>query len=375
MFSYWIKKRFGFSIIISVAVTIGYVFAFVLPYAQNATQNELAQSVYRDSEIDFDIPSPTKSQLQEIRNLDFVDEAFGYYITEANLNYDGTSIESKLMISDTVESVDITMFGVKRSIADSSISVDYPLIIGQDFASEYDLRIGDELSYGSFVLTVTRIVEPDTYKDCVLVLIQNGDLLDLIESKSNSYSGAYLSVNDVTAADRYLRSYRPEGRLRDRSVFDSDEEYQIHYDAWLNANYYNEITSFEERLNEVRLVDTSSIWAGSVAVLFVNLVCSILLFMRKTERLYFKTRKSKRGLSGYYIKTFISDMVFGLGAAIGSSYIYELVTDVYLVKRVQDKSAIIALSTIVLSCVVCLFISLAMLRKVRKTGQDNANQG
>lgn len=68
-------------------------------------------------------------------------------------------------------------------------------------------------------------------------------------------------------------------------------------------------------------------------------------------------------------------MVFGLGAAIGSSYIYELVTDVYLVKRVQDKSAIIALSTIVLSCVVCLFISLAMLRKVRKTGQDNANQG
>ena len=80
-----------------------------------------------------------------------------------------------------------------------------------------------------------------------------GEQKVVIESVSKSYSGAYLKVNDISKSDAYLRNYKPMGRLKTRDDFNTDEEYQIHYNSWNNASYYNEITSFNAKRESVNL--------------------------------------------------------------------------------------------------------------------------
>ncbi len=370
MFSYWIKKRFALSIVLSIIFTAAFIIAFVIPYALNSTENELNTGVYKDCEISYDIPSPTKTQLDEIRSQSFVDDAFGYYITDAAFSYAGNSIKATLMISDCTDSIEMTMFNSRRVVESGNLECEIPLYVGSDFANTNNLKIGDKLSYGEYELTVTAIYEPDTYKECVLVPIDSGAFLEMIESKTTAYSGAYIKVNDPQAAESYLRSYKPEGRLKDKSAFSTDEEYQIHYDAWSNANYFNEITSFEEKLSEVHLVDVTMIWIGVASYLILMVVTNVILFIRKTERVYFKTRKSKRGLKSYYVLTMLSDFCFSAVTSVCSTYLVGLFSKNYISQTAYISSSIIAAVTIVGTIIICFLMNISLVGSVIKSNNS-----
>ena len=371
MFGYWIKKRLLLSIIYSLIIATAYIAAFVVPYAKNYSENDLKKSVYEKSNISYDIPSPTKSQLKELRSQSFVVDAFGYYITEAGININGNSTKAKLMISDCVDSVEMTMFNSQRVVEKGSGSYEIPLYIGNDFAIDNNLKIGDEITYNGFKLTVAAIFEPDTYKGCILVPVASGEFLDMIEGSTNAYSGAYIEVNDEKAAENYLRSYKPEGRLKDRAAFESDEEYQIHFDAWSDASYYNEITSFSDKLSDVRLTDTNGIWVGSGVVLFIYVVVNLILFLRKTERYYFKTRKSRIGLKTYYVLTMITELIFSGIAAITTSFICSLLNNVYISQSAIFNAEIIASLVLMISIVICMVLNLILLGTVIKSNKGS----
>lgn len=371
MFGYWIKKRFLLSVIYSVLIATAYIAAFVVPYAKNVSENDLKKGVFEASSISYDIPSPTKSQLSELRSQSFVVDVFGYYITEAGLNINGNNIKAKLMISDCVDSVEMTMFNSRRAIQKGTGSYETPLYIGEDFAIDNNLKIGDEITCNGYKLTVAAIFEPDTYKGCILVPVTSGEFLNMIESSTNAYSGAYIEVNDENAAESYLRSYKPEGRLKDRDSFESDEEYQIHYDAWADASYYNEITSFSDKLNGVRLTDTNGIWIGSGVVVLIYLIVNLILFIRKTERYYFKTRKSRIGLKTYYVLTAISDLIFSGVAAITTTYICGMLNNSYVMQSSAFKAEIITSIVLVCSIVACLVVNLALLGTAVKSNKGS----
>ncbi len=357
MLGYWFKKRFLISVVVSILLSVTYIVAFVIPFSKSVTENYMKTAVFEETNISYDIPSPTKAQLEELLSLDFVDDAFGYYVTSAQLRFDGDTIETNLMISDCVDSIEMTMFNEERTIASANDANCIPLYIGEDFAQLYGVTIGDVLDYSGYELTVVAICEPDSYKSCVLIPIESGELLDMIESRANSYSGAYISVNDNQAAERYLRTYKPEGRLRDRSSFSSEEEYQIHFDSWQNANYYNEITSFEERLDGARLVDTNMIWIGSVSLVVLLIGIDLILYLRKSERSYFKTKKSKIGLRLYYVLSFIFDLVNMAIAAMLTTYIYSLINKGYSSQSAYVEAIIISSSSILLALIINLIIN------------------
>ena len=85
MFKYWIKNRawITFFWTLLLCLTIGVV--FVLPNIDKWSDNYSKESIYSNTKIDYDIPAPTKEQLNEIENMSFVDNVFGYYYTEATV--------------------------------------------------------------------------------------------------------------------------------------------------------------------------------------------------------------------------------------------------------------------------------------------------
>ena len=83
----------------------------------------------------------------------------------------------------------------------------------------------------------------------------------------------YISASDYNTCQTYLtKDYRPMGRLKDRDRFDSDEQYQVHYDAIMSSGYANEITDFRVRENSLdKKVSPLMVWIGTAlsAVLII----------------------------------------------------------------------------------------------------------
>ena len=76
MAKYWLKNRAIYSLVLAVLIGVLSTMLFVQPNVKTHSENLLLTSVYENSSIDYDIPSPTKTQLAEIEALDFVDDAF-----------------------------------------------------------------------------------------------------------------------------------------------------------------------------------------------------------------------------------------------------------------------------------------------------------
>ena len=280
--------RFLFSFLLIVIFSAINIFCFEVPYLNTASDNLLISSVYNDSEINFNIPSPTKAQLAEIEKLDFVDDAFGYYFTETSIEVNGENSRTKILFSDMLDSLDFTIYNPKRLISSSTNNLSNPIYIDYEFAKTNSVSLDDEIVFNGIEFQVGRIYQTNTYYDSAIFAPLVGEQKKYIESALKSYSGAYLKVNDISAADKYLRNYKPMGRLKDRSEFETDEQYQIHYDAWNNANYYNEITSFDEKRNEINLKTSASYYIGIVLTVIFTLILFVILSFRKNEKSFAK---------------------------------------------------------------------------------------
>lgn len=312
MFSYWMKNRFLFTFILTATISVLVGFFFVVPNIKNAKDNALKTSVYEKTEIDFDIPAPTKEQLNEIQNMDFIDFAFGYYYTETSVKANGKNITQKVIFSDCMDNVEITMFNINRVIEVGNADYNNPIYVDYDFVKKAGVGIGDEIELNNIKFQVAAIYESNTYNNAILAPLV-GEQKTLIENKNNGYSGAFLKVNDYTKADSYLKSYKPLGRLKDKDSFESEDEYNIHYSAWESANYYNEVTSFKRKLDGVNLAPIISKWFILGVYAVVSLLINIILFIRKSEKKYFREKKFKKHIVSYYFLTLVEELIVAVG--------------------------------------------------------------
>lgn len=312
MFSYWIKNRFLFTFVLTALIAILIGFFFVVPNIKNESENSLKTSVYENTSIDFDIPGPTKEQLNEIQNMDFIDAAFGYYYTETSVKAKGKGVTQKIIFSDCMDKVEITMFNESRIVEQGKDNYSNPIYVDYEFVKKTGVGIGDVVELSSIEFQVAGIYETNSYNNAILAPLV-GEQKSLIESKNSGYSGAFLKVSDYAKADSYLKKYKPLGRLKDKSSFDSEEEYNIHYKAWESANYYNEVTSFKGKLESLNLTPITNTWLiiGMYAV--VSILMNIILFIRKSEKKYFREKKSKKHICMYYFLTFVEEVLVSVG--------------------------------------------------------------
>ena len=314
MVKYWLKNRFLYDLIVSIALSLVMCFAFVFSSNNALKNNYLENSIYINSEIDFQIPNPSKEQIVEINNKEFVENTFSYYLTKTNVSGKKSS-KVNVIMSDDMEKLSITMFN-ESTLVDSVSIVDNYACMDEVAASKLNVKCGDEMcvfiSSKNIKFVVCAIYEENQlFSEGSVIVEFSGEIKSTYESviSSNSYSGAFINASNEADCDNYLKSYIPLGRLKDRTEFDSDDAYNTYNNAILSGNYSNEITKFYELRQNANQTNsklekdclTMSI-LGALIIGIVYIVTSQILRNRKSENKYFKViRKNKKSISTYHI--------------------------------------------------------------------------
>ena len=369
MTKYWFKNRLLLGIITGIILAVSYVFIFVYLPNNKVVSIKKDNIIYLNSEIDYQIPNPTKEQVDEIKSLNYVNDVFGYYFTKVSASCD-KSEKTNLMLVDNLESMNLTMYNEKNLIDSIENTSKYAFVdeialkrIGGKIGSTVKINIANT----NFDFIICKIYsENKLFKEGSIIVPFSGSIKSLYEAQTSSdaYSAAFIDAEDLNACDNYLKNYIPKGRLKTREEFETDEAYNAYNNAILSGSYYNEITNFadyrkvatkdfDNAMNNLKIMKI----LGIVAIGVVYIAISELLRFRKSENLFFaKTLKQKNKIKWYRILSMLSEYLFTILFIFGLSLILSVTSITWI--------SISCISSFIIS----LIINLLQDRKyVRKT--------
>lgn len=320
MRGYWTRHRLLPTAILSIVVALMTGLLFAFPHVHQLANDYNSQSIYKNTEIDFIAPEPSFDQVSQLPGTDGIKKVFPFYLTKTQVGVNGTSRTATVLLSDQFTNVDITMFNESRLIEKSDVQFDNPVLVDWLFCHETSASVGDTVSFSidgkSSDYTIYAVYETNTIYDGGTLLVQiSAEQREAINQKSanNGYSGMYISADDYAVCRSYLTTeYRPLGRLKDRGQFESDEQYQIHYDAVMNSGYANEITDFRVREDSLSKAQNNlMIWVGAVLAAVIVFAFDMAMAKRGCEKNYFTKVCIPQGLNTkpYYTISFWAESI------------------------------------------------------------------
>lgn len=377
MTSYWIRHRALLSILRSAVIAFIAVLLFVFPFILQTAENYNSQSVYKNTSIDFIAPEPSFEQINELPGNNGIDKVFPFFMTKTSVTAGEKSRTTTVLLSDRFENVDITMYNDKRIIKQSESDFDTPILVDRQFCKGTSTDIGDTISFSIGDTTAE-------YKICAIYetnsIYENGAILAPIsseqketivqKSQNNGYSGMYISANDYNACQAYLtKDYRPLGRLKDRDRFDSDEQYQLHYNAVMESGYANEITDFRVRENSLdKKVSPIMIWIGTALSAVLIIAFNAVMAKRGSEKGYFTKHCIPNGqnVKPYYTKTFICELLCFAVAYVGVLFLKLNTSAIYIPKSAIGIEIAFVPASVLAAEIISLFMNNSMIKSISK---------
>lgn len=396
MVGYWLRHRLVISIIVCVAASIVVGALFVYPYIKQRADDYNAQSIYKKSEIDFVAPEPSFEQVAEVEGTHGIDKVFPYYLTKTQVTVNGKVKETTVLLSDQFQNVDITMYCEERLIKKAARDYDSPIYVDWQFANSFQVNIGDTVSFSiaskNMEFTVAAIYETNSLFNAGTVLAKIGEetKTEISQlSQNNGYSGMFVKASEYGECQKYLTTeYRPLGRLKDRELFDDDNQYQIHYDAIMSAGYANEITDLRIREKSLETKDDRLLLCiGAVIFIVVLVVFNGIMRKRGCEETYFQRNCIPKGknVMPFYSTAFIFELLACI-LCCAAVVIYRIYTsDFYIVKSVYDGWIAIVPASVFVGESLCLVSNRTVVReavrlqkekdeKEKKMNQSNQEQ-
>lgn len=377
MKGYWVRHRLLLTIILCVtsAMVVGLLFAF--PHITQQASNYNSQSIYKNTDMDFIAPEPSYEQVTELDGQNGADKVFPFYLTKTQVSVNGVSRTTTVLLSDQFQNAGITMYNETRVIEKASAEVENPIYIDWQFAKDTGAKLGDMVSFAinneAVEFQVYAIYETNTIYDGGAILAQiTAEQAAGIRNNSvnNGYSGIYISAADYSTCRTYLTTdYRPLGRLKDREAFDSDEQYQIHYDAIMSAGYANEITDFRVRETNADAENNAMIiWIGAVLAAAIAIVFNVVMRKRGCERAYFTKLCIPKGqdVKPYYKTSFIFETIawIVMFAAVLFGAIY--MSDEFIPEAALDTRILVIPVAVIVAEIICLLMNNAMIADITK---------
>ncbi len=387
MTGYWIRHRALLSIILSAVIAVIAGLLFVFPFISQMADNYNSQSVYKNTSIDFIAPEPSFEQINELSGSNGIDKVFPFFLTKTAVNAGGKSRTTTVLLSDRFENVDITMYNSKRLIKKSGTDFDNPILVDWQFCKDTSTDIGDTVSFSIGDTTaeykIYAIYETNSIYETGAILAQlSTEQKEAIVQKSqnNGYSGMYISASDYNACQAYLtKDYRPMGRLKDRDRFDSDEQYQVHYDAIMSSGYANEITDFRVRENSLdKKANPIMIFIGAALSAVLMIIFNAVMSKRGCEKVYFTKHCIPKGqnVKPYYNKTFVCELLcFIVAYAAIMFYKFKASTD-YIPKSALSIEIAIIPAAVVIAELIAFIMNGSMIKgiiKKEKARKSNDN--
>lgn len=387
MTGYWIRHRAILSIILSAVIAVVAGLLFVFPFISQIADNYNSQSVYKNTSIDFIAPEPSFEQIGELPGSNGIDKVFPFFLTKTSVNAGGKSRTTTVLLSDSFENVDITMYNDKRLIKKSDSDFDNPILVDWQFCKDTSTDIGDTVSFSIGDTTaeykIYAIYETNSIYENGAILAQlSTEQKEAIVQKSqnNGYSGMYISASDYNACQAYLtKDYRPMGRLKDRDRFDSDEQYQVHYDAIMSSGYANEITDFRVRENSLdKKANPIMIFIGAALSAVLMIIFNAVMSKRGCEKGYFTKHCIPNGqnVKPYYSKTLLCELLCFI-AAYSAIMVYKFKTSAdYIPRSALSVEIAIIPAAVVIAELIALIMNGSMIKgiiKKEKARKSNDN--
>ena len=395
MGGYWIRHRLFLTLIVTAAVALITSVLFVYPSVMRRAEVYNSQSIYKNTDIDFIVPEPSFDQVNDLPGTNGIDKLFPFFLTKTQVNVNGTSRTTMVLLSDQFQNVDLTMYNSARLIEKAREEYDNPILVDWQFCHDTSAKIGDIVSFdidgATTEFKIYAIYETNSLYDNGAILAEiSDDQKNAIaqQSSNNGYSGMYISASDYNTCKSFLTTeYRPLGRLKDRDQFSDDEQYQVHFDAIMSSGYANEITDVRVRENGLSQNSSSiMIWIGAVLAASAMLGFNILMARRGCERVYFtKQRVPKgQGVKPYYMTSFVFEIIFAIALFAISLIVRIKMSGVYIPSSALGIGVAIVSVAIIIAEIASLEMNNAMVseivRKVEteiqkereKEGQENA---
>lgn len=384
MIGYWFRQRALLTLVVCTATAfVASCFAYSHIIQQAGYYN--SQSIYKNTEIDFIIPEPSFDQVNDLPGTNGIDMVFPFFLTKTEVNVNGTSRTTTILLSDKIQDIDFTMYNQARIIEKSNVEYENPILVDWQFAHDTSAHIGDTVSFtigGNIVeYNIYAVYETNSVYDggAILAAISEEQKESITQQSSNNgYSGMYISASNYEICRTYLTTdYRPLGRLRNRELFSDDDQYQVHYDAIMSSGYANEITDFRIRENNYDDSGFLRVVLGALVSAVIMIIFNIWMNGRGCERAYFTKHCIPKGqnVKPYYTTAFLIETI-----------LLVVLYAVFLVMRIRradefiPKSAIgieivIIPAAILLIEIISLGINRSMISKItRKFGKEKQRE-
>lgn len=377
MTGYWIRHRALLSIILSAVIAVVAVLLFVFPFISQIAENYNSESVYKNTSIDFIVPEPSFEQVTELPGTNGIDKVFPFYLTKTTVNIGSQTRTTTVLLSDQFQDADMTMYNSKRLIKKSNIEFENPILVDWQFCKETSANIGDTVSFSidreTAEYKIYAIYETNSvYEGGAILAPLSTEQKDTIaqNSQNNGYSGMYISASDYSACQAYLtKDYRPMGRLKMREQFDSDEQYQVHFEAIMSSGYANEITDFRVRENSLdKKVSLTMIWIGTALSAALFIVFNVIISKRGSEKGYFTKHCIPKGqnVKPYYIKSFVCELFCFVVAYVAILFLKLKSSAIYIPKSVLGIEIAFIPVAVFVAEFISLFMNNSMIKSITK---------
>lgn len=252
---------------------------------QAASKNEF-ESIYTKTKIDFIIPSPSDSQVEDLEGNQGIKAITPYYETSSSVSIDGNRASGTTMLLPDPDKIAYTPYCETRIIKGEKNPTQGCAIVDRLFAENNKCSIGDTVSITirdqEYIYTISSISEDNTYfNDGSVALILNDNDVEQFKKIGITYSAAYVSADNIDLCKNYLTSeYKPMGRLKDRADFDNEDAYNQHVQNFNEADWSKEITNCNANYKElsVKYQNTQSAMFANIAIMSVLVLIACITF-------------------------------------------------------------------------------------------------
>ena len=229
-------------------------FVFVKGNLEQASKKNSFESIYVNTTIDYIVPGPSNSQIDELESTEGngIKAVTPYYETTTAIDINGRSVNGTSILFPFAEKMNYTPYGSARITNGATELKGGDAVVDQAYLDKAGCGIGDTVSISigdrEYTFKITSVAETNTYyNNGTIALILTEDVVHQFEEAGIKYSAAYISADDAAACEAYLYSeYKPLSRLKDRSEFDSEDVYNQHLQNFNDADWSKEITNCQE---------------------------------------------------------------------------------------------------------------------------------
>ena len=304
----WTKCYLLFGTILMVVLSAICSLSFVKNNIQQAQDKKTFESIYADTTIDFIVPSPSYTQVEEIEKSPDTGIAFftPYYETTTNITVEDKPAKGTTIILPEERKVQYTPYGSSRIVSGQNEIATGSAVADRIFVEKNGCHIGDTVSLRisdhDYTFIISGVAETNTYySDGTIAVVLSDEQAKQLQDNGLKYSAAYVAASDYEKCKLYLyNDYKPYGRLKNEESFDNKDAYNQHVQNFESADWAKEITNCKDNYSSLS-VKYENVESGILRNIFIAAIIVFLVVIIMNSALL-RQEELRKFLQGYLIK-------------------------------------------------------------------------